>query len=335
MSDINLRIHEAAYRLAAEGVWPTVNSVRERVGSGSNTTINSELKNWRQQFLAKLSTASRRPDWPPVLIEAVEKIWQTACEQAEQHLETVKTEVEAERLAWQTEKEAFEAERLALLAIQDNLQAEQLQQQQALHLLQEHLQQAIREKEIAQASHITLEKANAALLQDFSRQQVQFDEKMAQLQLIHQERIQQIQLEAERKEELAYARLEGLRIQLYQQAEDERQRLNKEKQQIQDNLQAQQKQFSLKEERYQEQLQHLQNHLLQAQWQTQQQQAQLQEKQQQLEQVRLNHEQIVLAWRETTQALGTLRQEYENLRQQLIENAEKKTADNESPRETS
>ena len=47
-------------------------------------------------------------------------------------------------------------------------------------------------------------------------------------------------LEAERKEELAYARLEGLRIQLYQQAEDERQRLNKEKQQIQDNLQAQQ-----------------------------------------------------------------------------------------------
>lgn len=103
---IVLRIHEAAFLSSNSCRRRLANGkqcVRERVGMGSNTTINSELKNWRQEFLAKVKNASRRPDWPPVLIEAVEKIWQTACEQAEEHLETVKAAVQSERLV-QTEK---------------------------------------------------------------------------------------------------------------------------------------------------------------------------------------------------------------------------------------
>ena len=63
-SDIASRIRSAAQQLVTEGTWPTVVNVRERLGSGSNTTINNELKAWRQWFLARVSSTTRRRDRP-------------------------------------------------------------------------------------------------------------------------------------------------------------------------------------------------------------------------------------------------------------------------------
>jgi len=44
---------DAAAKLTAEGVPPTIDAVRKRLGRGSYTTINQYLRPWREQSLAK------------------------------------------------------------------------------------------------------------------------------------------------------------------------------------------------------------------------------------------------------------------------------------------
>ena len=75
------RVYLAADALIAQGIWPTVQEVRARIGSGSNTTINDALKTWRESFLQRTAQAARRPDWPEGLETAVEALWQNACNQ--------------------------------------------------------------------------------------------------------------------------------------------------------------------------------------------------------------------------------------------------------------
>ena len=117
-SDIASRIRSAAQQLVTEGTWPTVVNVRERLGSGSNTTINNELKAWRQWFLARVSSTTRRPDWPAVLGDAMESLWQRACSIAETHLDNVRRETTARADALEAELAARQAE---LAAQQDAL----------------------------------------------------------------------------------------------------------------------------------------------------------------------------------------------------------------------
>lgn len=93
-------------------------NVRERLGSGSNTTINNELKAWRQWFLARVSSTTRRPDWPAELGDAMESLWQRACSIAETQLDNVRRETTARADALEAELAARRAE---LAAQQDAL----------------------------------------------------------------------------------------------------------------------------------------------------------------------------------------------------------------------
>ena len=230
-----LRIADVATQLVAEGKWPTVLEVRTRLGSGSNTTINEALKVWRQTFLSRLSTTGRRPDWPVALQEAMESIWQQACQQADSALDSVRAEALADADA----------------ARQRASQAEQRQAEleQQLHQLQlNHDATLQRERGLEQTLASAQAQAEAlgqqcqalqAQQEDSQRRQAEWlqrhREALAEQETQAQQRLDaalaSAKQDAEQREALAYERLDGLRVHLYGQIEAERAGLREARQQ--------------------------------------------------------------------------------------------------------
>ncbi|OHX18351.1 hypothetical protein BI343_09040 [Chromobacterium amazonense] len=236
-ADIYARIRQAAFELVGEGAWPTVADVRARLGSGSNTTINNALKEWRQEFLSRVAVSSRRSDWPPSLAEAFEQVWQKACDEADQQLETVRQEV-AEEAA------ALRAERDGLLQKQELAEAELQSLRHELELraarqveLDGELRQERQRAEKLQEERRQLLSAQEALRQELSTLRKQADAREAELQEKHEQQLREAREESERKEALAYDRLEGLRVRLYQQVEDERKDMKQQLQKLESALQ--------------------------------------------------------------------------------------------------
>lgn len=82
-------IKQAAIQLLAQGIAPSVQKIRERLGTGSHTTIAQHLKVWREEYAHK--TIHHLPSHlPKELISAIEVLWQTAMDQASQQLSAVK-----------------------------------------------------------------------------------------------------------------------------------------------------------------------------------------------------------------------------------------------------
>ncbi|MFC3627642.1 DNA-binding protein [Vogesella amnigena] len=220
--DIYARIRQVAFELVAEGVWPTVVEVRARLGTGSNTTINNTLKQWRQEFLARMASNVRRPDWPAGLAEAVDQLWQRACDQAEGHLEALREEAKAEvarlvgELAEQhRQQDARDAQLAALVQEHEALkqQHQQLQQQHA----EENRRRLVLEESLTGLT-ASLDEARQQLL----AVQKDADARVVALEQRHDERLQQAATEAQQREALAYERFEGMRVRLYEQVEEER-----------------------------------------------------------------------------------------------------------------
>lgn len=82
-SDTHSRVIEVADQLLAEGVRPTQQNVRERIGSGSLTTINRALNDWWHTLAQRISRRNEHPELPePVLILA-NQTWDRALAYAE------------------------------------------------------------------------------------------------------------------------------------------------------------------------------------------------------------------------------------------------------------
>lgn len=221
-SDIYARIRAAAAELAAAGIWPTVTEVRSRLGSGSNTTINATLKEWRQEFLARMALTAKRPDWPQGLAAAFDTVWQQACHEAESNLEQARAEARAEAETLGVALKDAQAREIELVhrndALASSLAESEAQRAQMAATLAE------REELLARQGR-DLEEARRTLAELAAREAAQRQE--------HQERLAEaearaeMQLAAEReagrkREELAYERLEGVRVRLYEQVEEER-----------------------------------------------------------------------------------------------------------------
>lgn len=253
-ADIYSRIRQVAFDLVGEGSWPTVVEVRARLGTGSNTTINNTLKEWRQEFLSRMASSSRHPDWPAGLAEAFGMIWQKSCEAAEQQWEGMRSEAAAQVAAVEQEKTALQA-RLdgvdsALQSALRELELRAAQQQE----LESKLQSAEQRQALLEANCLGLSEQLEQGRQSLQQLRRESDERVAELEQRHDQRLQEARQEAERRETLAYERLEGLRVRLYEQVEEERQAMKLTTQSLQDELLAARQQAGKIEQQWRERL---------------------------------------------------------------------------------
>lgn len=87
---------KAADELLKEGVRPTQQNVRARMGSGSITTINKALSAWWSELGERLKVNSQHPMIPDPVAESASKLWVQALAYAEKHLEERRDELERE-----------------------------------------------------------------------------------------------------------------------------------------------------------------------------------------------------------------------------------------------
>jgi chromosome segregation ATPase len=100
------QVKQAAIKLLSQGFAPSVQKIREVLGTGSNTTIAEHLKVWREEYAQK-KIHHLPSNMPKELISAFEVLWQVAIEQAQNQLAEYKQTVESEcEAALQKERDA-------------------------------------------------------------------------------------------------------------------------------------------------------------------------------------------------------------------------------------
>lgn len=156
-------VQHTALKLLSQGIAPSVQKIREALGTGSNTTLAQHLKVWREQYASQ--TIHHLPaNMPKELISAIEVLWQTAMNQACEQLAAIKHDLTEQQETLRLEKAATEKTEndlrtrfsQAQLSLENkNTQIQTLKTD--LAVLQEQLKQHIAEKqttEIQYQSHL-------------------------------------------------------------------------------------------------------------------------------------------------------------------------------------
>ena len=102
------QVYNAAAELREEGIAPTVQAVRERIGSGSFSTINTHLAKWKAENAAQ--GPADIPAMPEKVQEAFTRIWATAARSAQEDVETQREALEAMRREMDKERAEMAAE---------------------------------------------------------------------------------------------------------------------------------------------------------------------------------------------------------------------------------
>lgn len=95
-SDTRQRTREAAADLVRQGHRPeaiTVDLIYASIDQGSRTTINDELKRWKDE---KACAAALDADMPPIVADGMRSLWVLAVEHGERAFEQRRTELETE-----------------------------------------------------------------------------------------------------------------------------------------------------------------------------------------------------------------------------------------------
>lgn len=90
------KVYEIADDLLKEGIKPTQQNIRDRLGSGSLTTINKALNEWWVSLGQRLNAQASGYDLPEPVIKLASKIWGDAIAYAERASESKSKEVELE-----------------------------------------------------------------------------------------------------------------------------------------------------------------------------------------------------------------------------------------------
>ncbi len=89
-------VKSAALALRDRGEHPSIQRVREHLGTGSYSTIAGYLKRWRQEQAELSHPTPLPPAVPETLMDAVEVFWKTAVEQADDAYRQVRETARAE-----------------------------------------------------------------------------------------------------------------------------------------------------------------------------------------------------------------------------------------------
>lgn len=112
----------AAIYLLSQGIAPSVQKIREKLGTGSNTTIAEHLASWREDYATK-EIHHLPANMPKELISAIEVLWQSAMEQATNQLAITK-----KSLTEQQENLQYEQQLMAQRAADFEKRIEEYQQ---------------------------------------------------------------------------------------------------------------------------------------------------------------------------------------------------------------
>ncbi len=154
------QVAAAADGLVGEGQQPTIQAVRERLGSGSPNTVHRHLTEWRQ---ARPAAAAAVATLSPTMTAALASEIERAASQARGEIEGRLVEVQAEAAQLSAVGEALELERDALLEQVATLTTERdtiagRAAQQAADLA-EQAQRIEREQQAAEAARVELAKS--------------------------------------------------------------------------------------------------------------------------------------------------------------------------------
>lgn len=86
-TDTYSKVFEVADSLLAEGVRPTQQNVRDRLGKGSTSTIHKALGEWWQTVGQRLQQGRNYPDLPDALSGAMIDWWHTAVDRSRRDFE--------------------------------------------------------------------------------------------------------------------------------------------------------------------------------------------------------------------------------------------------------
>jgi chromosome segregation ATPase len=120
-SDTRQRTREAAADLVAQGHRPyeiTVDLIYAEIQQGSRTTINDELKLWKEE---KAQADALEADLPPVIADSMRSLWVLAVAHGERMFEQRRAELEAQLATVHEHLATAESTRQQLEATQERL----------------------------------------------------------------------------------------------------------------------------------------------------------------------------------------------------------------------
>lgn len=124
-------IHEAATKLQAKGRTPTVDGVRELLGTGSKTTIAAYLRDWKAEQGATLGNL------PLGLQKAVSTLWESLQIHADERIEQYEQQHKTEKNQWQAEMEYLQQEKNDLINRLHQAEDDKILNQQKYQALEE------------------------------------------------------------------------------------------------------------------------------------------------------------------------------------------------------
>ncbi|MBV0931805.1 DNA-binding protein [Marinobacterium weihaiense] len=200
-NDTHSRAIEVADQLLSEGIRPTQQNVRERLGSGSLTTINRALNDWWHTLAARIQRRNEHPELPEPVIQLADKTWNRALAYAEHRFNQQRIELEQKQAELRQASDArrYDGESALLAAQQQN--ARLLERCEQLADEKHQLEKRILELEEAQI-RLTMERDQAMhevrQLEKLGDRQGLNDEAMIELRV--RSRIQEEEIERLRRQ---------------------------------------------------------------------------------------------------------------------------------------
>lgn len=190
-------VKKAAAAIHAQGVAPSIQRVREWLGTGSNSTIAEHLKRWQQELSATPQLALP-PSVPEAVLHALDAFWQVAITQAQGSFQQEREEAQLavakaqqERAVALTEKERAEQEVTALHKDLTQLKNAFRQLQDTLLIEQERRNVAENTIAAAQQQAEAATQAAAKIRQQSTEHVVRLEKHLAQAQNDHTQALAQ------------------------------------------------------------------------------------------------------------------------------------------------
>ncbi len=107
-NDTHSRAIEVADKLLEEGIRPTQQNVRERLGTGSLTTINRALNDWWHTLAERVQRRNEHPELPEPVVQLANQTWNRALAYAEHRYDQQRAIIERQQAELQ---QAVDAQR--------------------------------------------------------------------------------------------------------------------------------------------------------------------------------------------------------------------------------